>query len=129
MPRITGGAGLLTALGAALLLGAAAPAASADPATAGTGLPEPSTKLQNVEIAPALHGVSGALGYAVKPAKELRLDPWAQSGADVLNNGVSVEPDQGLKPVSSSALTGPLSGGGGAKDLAGVGPLLGVLPG
>ncbi|MGK4581456.1 hypothetical protein [Kitasatospora sp. HPMI-4] len=128
MPRITVGAGLLTALGAALLLGAAAPAASAAPATTGPALPKPSTELQNVEVAPALAGALGALGYAVKPAKELRLDPWANSGADVLNNGVSLEPD-GVKPVQSSALTGPLSAGGGPKDLAGVGPLLGVLPG
>ncbi|KJK56266.1 hypothetical protein [Saccharothrix sp. ST-888] len=129
MPRITGGTGLLTALGAALLLGAAAPAASAAPETGGTALPDPSARLQNIAVAPALEGATGALGYAVKPAKDMRIDPFAQSPTDVLNNGVSVEPDNGLKPISSSVLTRPLSDGGGARDLPQVGPLLGVLPG
>ncbi|MDH6124402.1 hypothetical protein [Kitasatospora sp. GP82] len=129
MPRITGGTGLLTALGAALLLGTAAPAASAASETGGATLPDPSARLQNVEVAPALSGATGALGHAVKPAKEMRLDPFARSSADVLDNSVSIEPDNGLKPISSSVLTKPLSDGGGARDLPQVGPLLGVLPG
>ncbi|TWE17982.1 hypothetical protein [Kitasatospora atroaurantiaca] len=129
MLRKTSGAGLLTALGAAMLLGATAPAASAESGTGDTSLPQPSTHLQSTDVGPALGGVTGALGYSVTPVKTLRLDPFAQSSADVLNNGVAVEPDNGLKPVTTGMLTAPLSNGGGVKDLPHVGPLLGVLPG
>ena len=110
------GAGLAV-LGAAMLFGAGT--AHADPA-----------HLQQTDVAPAVSGLTGALGYGVAPVKDLRLDPFAQSSADVLNNGVAVQPDNsGLAPVSTTSVTGPLSNGGGAKDLPAVGPLLGVLPG
>ncbi len=111
------GAGLAV-LGAAMLLGA------------GTAHADPLPRLQQTDVAPALGGLTGALGYGVAPVKDLRLDPFAQSSADVLNNGVAVQPENsGLAPVATTAVTGPLSNGGGAKDLPAVGPLLGVLPG
>ncbi|MDH6576788.1 hypothetical protein [Kitasatospora sp. MAP5-34] len=128
MLRKTSGAGLLAVLGATMLLGATAPAASATEAArtaSDASLPQPSAHLQNTDVGAA----TGALGYAVAPLKTLRLDPFAQSSADVLNNGLSVEPDSGVPHVSTTAVTGPLSGGGGVKDLAGIGPVLGVLPG
>ncbi len=134
MLRKTSGAGLLAVLGATMLLGAATPASAAESATPGAtsdrtasdaSLPQPSAHLQKTDIGAA----TGALGYAVAPVKSLRLDPFAQSSADVLNNGLSVEPDSGVPHVSTATLTGPLSGGGGVKDLTGIGPVLGVLPG
>ncbi|GAA5002630.1 hypothetical protein [Kitasatospora paranensis] len=127
----TTGAGLLAALGAAVAVGAAAAPASADVSTAEArpGLPQPTAHLQSTDPGRLVDGTTGALGYAVAPVKNLRLDPWAQSSADVFNNGVSVEPDNGVGPVATSTLTDPLSGGGGAQSLPAVGPLLGVLPG
>ncbi|MER5640790.1 hypothetical protein ABT095_28050 [Kitasatospora sp. NPDC002227] len=126
MTRRTSGLGL-AAVGAALLLGtAAAPAAEAADQPE---LPTPSAHLSKTDLAAGLHGTTSALGYAFAPAKSLRLDPFAQSSADMLNNVVAVKPDQGLAPVSTETVTGPLSNGGGAKDLVGVGPALGLLPG
>ncbi|AUG77945.1 hypothetical protein CFP65_3138 [Kitasatospora sp. MMS16-BH015] len=128
MTRRTSGLGL-AAVGAALLLGsAAAPAAQAAEQGA-PELPTPSAHLSKTEVGPAVHATTSALGYAFAPAKSLRLDPFAQSSADLLDNELAVKPDQGLRPVTTQTLTGPLSNGGGAKDLVGVGPALGLLPG
>ncbi|GLW52981.1 hypothetical protein [Kitasatospora phosalacinea] len=127
MSRKTTGA--VAALGAAMLLGGVtAQAAHAETETLG-GLPAPTTHLQDTDAQQAVGGTTSALGYAIAPVKELRLDPWAGSGADVLNNGVAVVPDNGVAPVGTAPLTAPLSGGGGAEDLPLAGPLLGVLPG
>ncbi|KJY39806.1 MULTISPECIES: hypothetical protein [unclassified Streptomyces] len=116
------GAGLAAALGAAMLLGGAG-AAHAAPAEGGAALAK-------TDVNQALGGTSAGLGYAVAPVKDLRLDPWANSSADVLNNGATVQPENsGLAPVGTDLLTGPLSAGGGPRDLPLVGGLLGVLPG
>ncbi|KDN84905.1 hypothetical protein [Kitasatospora cheerisanensis] len=126
MSRTTTGA--LAALGAAMLLGGVtAQTAHAETEQLG-GLSLPTTQLQNTDAQQALGGTTGALGYAVAPIKALRLDPWANSSADVFNNGVAVVPDNGLAPVGTAPLTAPLSAGGGAKDLPLAGPLLGALP-
>ncbi|WP_371497735.1 hypothetical protein OG871_17430 [Kitasatospora sp. NBC_00374] len=128
----TSGTGALAVLGAAMLLGGAAPAAHAAPAQLAQGLPAPEIpmpKLAPTDVGQAMEGTTTGLGYAVAPVKTLRLDPWAQSSADFLNNGVGVQPDNGLPAVGTGTLTGPLTSGGGAKDLPAVGPLLGVLPG
>ncbi|WP_327678140.1 hypothetical protein [Kitasatospora sp. NBC_00458] len=117
------GAGLAAALGAAMLLGGGAGAAHAAPAEGGAALAK-------TDIAQALGGTTTGLGYGVAPVKDLRLDPWANSSADVLNNGATVRPENtGLAPIGTETLTGPLSAGGGPRDLPLVGPLLGALPG
>lgn len=115
----TTASGLLAAVGAVLLLGQAGPAAAAPDAA-------PVTHLAPTQVGPAL----GALGPVLAPAKDLRLDPFAQSAADPLDNAVAVKPDNpGMAPVSTTAVTGALSHGGGAKDLPGAGLLLSALPG
>lgn len=121
----TTGAGALAALGAAALLGAVNPstAMAAEPE-----LPLGNSHLANTDAAKALGGTTSGLGAAVNPIRDLRLDPWANSGADVLNNGASLVPDNGLKPVSTATLTAPLSKGGGPKDIPFAGQLLSVLP-
>ncbi|MGA5818724.1 hypothetical protein ACPC54_12810 [Kitasatospora sp. NPDC094028] len=127
LPKIStkAGAGLAAAVGAAVLLGAGtAQAAASGPAPAGG----PAT-LAKTDVGQALNGTTSGLGYGVAPLKSLRLDPWATSTADVLNNGATVQPDQGLAPVGTGSLTGPLSAGGGVKDLPLVGGLTGALPG
>ncbi|MEV6208579.1 hypothetical protein [Kitasatospora sp. NPDC051914] len=125
----TTGTGLLAALGAAAVVGAAAGPASAAGQTAPAGLPRPTAQLQSTDTGHVVEGTTSALGYAVAPVKTLRLDPWAQSSADVLNNGVAVQPDNGVPQVGTAPLTAPLSAGGGAQDLPVVGPALGLLPG
>ncbi|MBV2154566.1 hypothetical protein [Kitasatospora sp. SUK 42] len=117
------GAGLAAAVGAVVLLGTGS--AQAAPAS-GPALPATLTK---TDVGQALNGTTSGLGYGVAPIKSLRLDPWANSGADFLNNGAVVQPDQGLAPVGTTTLTGPLSAGGGVKDLPLVGGLTGLLPG
>ncbi|MFJ9607915.1 hypothetical protein ACIRS1_16395 [Kitasatospora sp. NPDC101176] len=119
-----GGAGVAAAVGAAMLLGAG----SAQAAPAAAPAPGPAT-LAKTDVGQALNGTTSGLGYGVAPIKSLRLDPWANSSADVLNNGATVQPDQGLAPVGTGTLTGPLSAGGGVKDLPLVGGLTGALPG
>ncbi|MFF7457679.1 hypothetical protein [Kitasatospora sp. NPDC008115] len=118
------GAGLVAALGAAVLLGGAgAGAAHAAPTAGGAAL----TK---TDLAQALTGATTGIGYGIAPFKDLRLDPWANSSADVLNNGATVQPEgSGLAPIGTDLLTGPLSAGGGPRDLPLVGGLLGALPG
>ncbi|MFJ9693337.1 hypothetical protein [Kitasatospora sp. NPDC101183] len=118
------GAGLAAAVGAVVLLGAGTAQAAPAPAAG----PGPAT-LAKTDVGQALNGTTSGLGYGVAPIKSLRLDPWANSSADVLNNGATVKPDQGLAPVGTDLLTGPLSAGGGVKDLPLVGGLSGVLPG
>ncbi|MBD0695775.1 hypothetical protein [Streptomyces sp. CBMA123] len=123
-----GGAGLAAAVGAVVLLGAGSAQAAT---TTGSG-PQPAAgpaTLAKTDVGQALNGTTSGLGYGVAPIKSLRLDPWANSSADVLNNGATVQPDQGLAPVGTGTLTGPLSAGGGVKDLPLVGGLSGVLPG
>ncbi|GAA4854003.1 hypothetical protein [Kitasatospora terrestris] len=128
MSRTRTGAGALAAIGTAVLLsGANAGAAQAEQVLP-ADLPLPATQLQNTDAAQAVGGTTSGLGYAIAPVKELRLDPWAGSSADFLNNGVAVAPDNGMPPVATSAVTGPLSNGGGAKDLPVAGALLGALP-
>ncbi|MFJ9775349.1 hypothetical protein ACIRVF_29545 [Kitasatospora sp. NPDC101157] len=121
-----GAAGLAAAAGAVVLLGAgSAQAATAPGHQPATG----PASLARTDVGQALNGTTTGLGYGVAPLKSLRLDPWANSSADVLNNGATIQPDQGLAPVGTGMLTGPLSAGGGVKDLPLVGGLSGVLPG
>ncbi|MFG2845305.1 hypothetical protein ACGF12_19340 [Kitasatospora sp. NPDC048296] len=126
MVSMKSGAGLAAAVGAAVLLGAGS--AQAATATGQAPAAGPAT-LAKTDVGQALGGTTAGLGYGVAPIKSLRLDPWANSSADVLNNGATVQPDQGLAPVGTGTLTGPLSGGGGVKDLPLAGGLTGVLPG
>ncbi|MGW3040656.1 hypothetical protein ACWC9T_11565 [Kitasatospora sp. NPDC001159] len=126
MVSMKSGAGLAAAVGAAVLLGTG----SAQAATASGQAPAAGpASLAKTDVGQALNGTTAGLGYGVAPIKSLRLDPWANSSADVLNNGATVQPDQGLAPVGTGTLTGPLSAGGGVKDLPLVGGLTGALPG
>ncbi|MFG3226422.1 hypothetical protein ACGF07_16780 [Kitasatospora sp. NPDC048194] len=126
MVSMKSGAGLAAAVGAAVLLGAGS--AQAAPAAGQAPSGGPAT-LARTDVGQALSGTTAGLGYGVAPIKSLRLDPWANSSADVLNNGATVQPDQGLAPVGTGTLTGPLSAGGGIKDLPLAGGLTGILPG
>ncbi|MFJ7908147.1 hypothetical protein [Kitasatospora sp. NPDC096204] len=118
-------AALAAAAGAAVLLGAGTAQAATAP---GQAAPGPAT-LTKTDVGQALNGTTTGLGYGIAPIKSLRLDPWANSAADFLNNGAALQPDQGLPEIGTGTLTGPLSAGGGVKDLPLVGGLTGLLPG
>ncbi|MFI5533787.1 hypothetical protein ACIA8O_35150 [Kitasatospora sp. NPDC051853] len=96
---------------------------------AAAGLTPPVGGLQPIDAAAGLEAATGGLGHGISPAKTLRLDPWAGSSADLLNNGLSLEPDNGLAPVGTAPLTQPLSQGGGTKDLPLIGGVIDQLPG
>ncbi|MFD8701659.1 hypothetical protein ACFV1W_03415 [Kitasatospora sp. NPDC059648] len=126
MVSMKSGAGLAAAMGAVVLLGAGSAQAATPSGQSPAAGP---ASLAKTDVGQALNGTTTGLGYGVAPLKSLRLDPWANSSADVLNNGATIQPDQGLAPVGTGTLTGPLSAGGGVKDLPLVGGLSGVLPG
>ncbi|MFC7307292.1 hypothetical protein ACFQVC_24090 [Streptomyces monticola] len=120
----------LTAAGAALGAGGAA-TASAQPlsATQSVGLSTPigdfDAATPGEAVQQAIHR-SAAGGLA--PAKHLQLDPLAGTGVDPLDNAVGTQVAD-FKPVSTSAVTGPLAQGGSLKDLPVAGTATGLLPG
>ncbi|MFE5092922.1 hypothetical protein ACFRCI_21815 [Streptomyces sp. NPDC056638] len=113
----------VTAVGAALGAGGAAaqaaplplaPAAGADSSLGGVG------------------EATGMLGHSLKngiaPVTHLPLDPMAGTGVDPLDNEVATQVAD-FKPVSTAAVTDPLTSGGGLKDLPVAGQAAGVLHG
>ncbi|WP_369215314.1 hypothetical protein [Streptomyces flavofungini] len=120
----------LTAAGAAIGAGggtAGAAESAAVPRTAGYTAP-----------ADAGHGTSaveiltGALGSATKgglaPVKDLQLDPLANTSADPLANSLGTQIAD-FKPVSTAAVTGPVTEGASLGELPVVGSVVGLLPG
>ncbi|MGW2818243.1 hypothetical protein [Streptomyces sp. NPDC001415] len=113
----------VTAVGAALA-GAGSPAQAAPVAPASTV----GQNLMSPDLPAAAQGVTGATGYAIAPAKTLRLDPLANTGVDPLNNGVGTQVGD-FKPVSTAMATSPLTSGGALNDLPVAGRAAGLLPG
>jgi hypothetical protein len=71
--------------------------------------------------------VTGALGYAVAPVRDLRLDPLANTTVDPLTNAVGSQVAD-FKPFSTAAVTAPITNGGSLGTLPLVGQLTGLLP-
>jgi len=117
------------AAGALLLLGTIASQTSAWAAEDGASTAKPTAALQPPDVIPALTGLSSAVSSTSHPVKTLRVDPLAASSADPLNNGAAVVPDQGVAPVSTTTVTGPLSAGGGLASLPVVNSLSSAIPG
>ncbi|GAA2441286.1 hypothetical protein ACFPFX_06055 [Streptomyces mauvecolor] len=80
------------------------------------------------DLAAGAQGAAGAVGYAVAPAKSLRLDPLANTGVDPLDNGVGAKVAD-FRPVSTTMATSPVASGGALKDLPVTGQAAGLLPG
>ncbi|AXG79918.1 hypothetical protein [Streptomyces paludis] len=121
----------LTAAGAALGLGGAAAQAAAPAAPlplSGTDKP----LLDITEVPVAGEAVASALGHsaagALGPVKNLQLDPLAGTGTDPLDNVLGTQIAD-FKPISTAAVTGPLTDGGALKDLPLVGGVVALLPG
>lgn len=76
--------------------------------------------------------VTGALGHSLRngiaPVTHLRLDPLAGTGTDPLDNAVGTQLAD-FKPLSTAAVTDPLTSGGALKDLPPVGPVAQALHG
>lgn len=72
--------------------------------------------------------VTGALGNAVGPVKNLTLDPLSHTGVDPLDNAVGGQVAD-FKPVSTAAVTGPVTSGGSLATMPVVGTAAGMLPG
>ncbi|MEU6731989.1 hypothetical protein ABZ929_02095 [Streptomyces physcomitrii] len=117
-----------TLLRAGLTLGAAGAALAAGTAAAGaatfagedSGSPAARSEAPAPEsAAPAKSGpldVTSALGAV----SDLKLNPLAQTGVDPLDNGISTQVAD-FKPVSTKAVTGPLSDGDSLSELPVVG--------
>ncbi|MFI6727500.1 hypothetical protein NRF20_17680 [Streptomyces sp. R-74717] len=118
----------VTAVGAALGAGGAAaqaaplplaPAAGADSSLGGAGEATGSA-------------ATGTLGHSLEngiaPVTHLRLDPLAGTGVDPLDNAVATQVAD-FKPVSTAAVTDPVTSGGALKDLPVVGQVTEVLHG
>ncbi|MET9803920.1 hypothetical protein [Streptomyces sp. NPDC006368] len=103
----------LTALGAAL--GAAGGTAHAVPSPVG-----------ELDAAAAVEGVSAATPHVLGTAKNLKVNPLAQTGVDPLNNGVGTQVGD-FRPVNTTSMTGSLTS---LPNLPVAGPVLGgALPG
>ncbi|CAM5265833.1 ATP-binding protein OS=Streptomyces alboniger OX=132473 GN=CP975_22010 PE=4 SV=1 [Streptomyces alboniger] len=120
----------LTAAGAAIGAGgatasaaepAAAPrsATSAAPLDAGHG-----TSAVEILTGAVRSSTEGGLG----PVKSLQLDPLANTSADPLDNSLGTQVAD-FKPVSTAAVTDPITRGGSLEDLPAVGAVVGLLPG
>ncbi|MBO1334772.1 hypothetical protein [Streptomyces sp. VRA16 Mangrove soil] len=116
--------GLTVTAAGAVVAGGGGAASAAAPQDAGpaatSGDVSPGQAVSN-----ALHSSTvGGLGVV----KGLRLDPLAGTGVDPLDNAVGTQIAD-FKPVSTAAVTAPITSGGALKDLPVVGPATGVLPG
>lgn len=117
----------LTAAAAALAPAAVAgPAAAAQPQAApaaGSSLP-----LGGLADALPTQSVTGALASGIGPLTHLTLDPLSNTGVDPLDNGVGSQIAD-FKPLSTGAVTKPITDGGSLATLPLVGRLVGLLPG
>ncbi|MCX3059375.1 hypothetical protein [Streptomyces beihaiensis] len=109
----------LTVAAAGAVVAAGGAAASAEP----LGGTDPAAAAQG--LTQALHtATSGGLG----PVKHIKLDPLAGTGVDPLTNAVGTQVAD-FKPVSTAAVTGPVTSGSSLSELPLVGGVTKVLPG
>ncbi|MFI0721352.1 hypothetical protein [Streptomyces sp. NPDC021224] len=111
----------LTMTAAAAVIAPATAAVAAAPAAA--GVPDVASELEALPTS----AVTAALGPAVAPVRNLTLDPLSNTGVDPLDNGLGSQVAD-FKPVSTTALTDPVTHGGSLGTLPLVGPATGLLP-
>ncbi|MER5440203.1 hypothetical protein [Streptomyces sp. NPDC002790] len=114
----------VTAAGAVVAGGGAAASAAPIP------LPQSATGDSNVDS--AADGISTALNSATSNGlgtlKRLPLDPLAGTGVDPLDNAIATQVAD-FAPVSTAAITDPVTSGASLEELPVVGPVTSVLPG
>ncbi|GAA1527590.1 hypothetical protein GCM10009730_40720 [Streptomyces albidochromogenes] len=117
----------VTAAGAALAAGGGAAQAAPVPKEAGIDVP-----LENFDPAATGRALTGGLTAAtaggVGPVKDFHLNPLAGTGVDPLDNGLGTQVAD-FQPLSTSAVTAPLTQGDALRELPLVGPATGLLPG
>ncbi|MCX4456382.1 hypothetical protein OG585_27775 [Streptomyces sp. NBC_01340] len=121
--RIAVAAGVVAA-GAA----AAATPAVADAAPAVDLMRTQPTSLGNLDPQAGLGALTGTVGYATGPLAGLKPNPLAGTGVDPLDNGVGTQLAD-FKPLTSRALTGPLTQAPSVGSVPVVGRALGLLGG
>ncbi|RST09097.1 hypothetical protein E2C00_26935 [Streptomyces sp. WAC05374] len=108
----------VTALGAAL----GVPGGAAHAVVQPPQLPQ----LPKTDPQAALGATMGAVPHVTGVAKNLKVNPLAQTGVDPLNNGLGTQVSD-FRPVDTTMLTGSVTS---APNLPVAGPLLGgVIPG
>lgn len=107
---------------------AAAALAASGSASASTAPARTDSALGSDSAVGSTLGSDSALGYALGPVKHLTINPLAQTGVDPLDNVVAPQVAD-FKPVSTGAVTGPLSQGDSVSELPLVGQLSTLLPG
>ncbi|MFI0940614.1 hypothetical protein [Streptomyces sp. NPDC021020] len=112
----------LTMTAAAAVLAPAAAATAATPAPAAA--PDAGAELSALPTS----AVTSALGPAVAPVRDLTLDPLSNTGVDPLDNGVGSQVAD-FQPVSTTALTDPVTHGGSLGTLPVTGEATGLLTG
>ncbi|MFF2845161.1 hypothetical protein ACFVT5_02355 [Streptomyces sp. NPDC058001] len=108
---------------AGLALGAGGAAASAAPQAGGLPLPGGDADPQA-----AGQALTGTVGYVTGPLTALQINPLAKTGVDPLDNAVGTQVAD-FKPVSTAAVTAPLTRGDAARDLPVVGQVTKLLGG
>ena len=80
-------------------------------------------------LAPAMPAqtVAGALAGGFAPVGDLTLDPLSNTTADPLDNSVGSQIAD-FKPLSTAAVTGPVTQGGSLSTLPMAGAAMGLLP-
>lgn len=116
----------LSGAAAAVAVPAGSAAAASGPAAQPLGhtLAE---SLPDSPLAPTRY-VTGALGDSIAPVKNLTLDPLSTTGVDPLDNAVGSQVAD-FKPLSTAAVTGPVTRGGSLATLPVVGTVTSLLPG
>lgn len=120
---------VLTATAAAAVVvpaGAATEAAAAPADSTGHGITDALPTGALTGMLPT-QSATGALGYGIAPVRDLRLDPLAESGTDPLDNAIGSQVAD-FRPVSTAAVTGPVTSGGSLGTLPLVGQATGLLP-
>jgi hypothetical protein len=116
----------VTAAAAAVLPAGAAVAAPAAPGSTGHGVTDALPTGALTGNLPT-EATTSALGYGISPVRDLRLDPLAESGTDPLDNAVGSQVAD-FRPVSTAAVTGPITSGGSLGSLPVLGQVTGLLP-
>ncbi|MTE20729.1 hypothetical protein F0L17_16750 [Streptomyces sp. TRM43335] len=133
-PRALLRVGLTFSAVGATVTGGATAAAAAEPepllqASSLTALVSPESLGTSARgAAEALGAMEHATTGALRPAKDHRLHPLAGTGVDPLANSASTRIAD-FHPVSTEAVTGPISRGASPRELPVAGPVLGLLPG
>lgn len=71
--------------------------------------------------------VTGALASAVAPIRDLKLDPLSNTGVDPLDNGIGSQVAD-FQPLSTTALTAPVTRGGSLSTLPLLAQATSLLP-